>query len=270
MFEYTGAALSKILRDFKRIRIGITVGVHLLSIVYLIYALATQTGFLIANIALLALTATYFVFFLIMENKQNAKKMKRRIKTIYGWCKRLIKLPILGIAVYGLALAQTDFDPISFLMTLLMIIGWILEFLFYFIIQLVEIEKAFLLDSLHKDLLWTGKIPFIGEKLSNAVDSIPLSENAEEHYKKLEPIIEQRAQKKQEKQQVSLLEKIQIKFSAREQKLEIKATAKQEKAAAKKAKKERKQTLLLPENEIAVADETKNKKKKKDKKKNAD
>lgn len=243
-FYRTKAAFAKILNDFKKIRNSITVGVHVLSIAYLIYAIATQTGFLAVNISLLALTSAYFVFFVIMELRSNTHALRKRIKSFYTWCKRLIKLPVLGIAVYGLAISKTDFDPLSFLMTLLMIIGWILDILLYFIIRFVEIEKEYLLDSLHADthtdLLWVGKIPFIGDRIYSAFDAIPLSENAEEHYKRLEPFIaEIKAKdelKKLDKKQV----KKQLKKNAKEQK-------KAEKRAKKLAKKELQAEIALSE-----------------------
>ena len=251
MFDYTQAAFSKVLKDFKRIRTVITVFVHLFSIAYLIYALVSQTGFLAANIALLALTASYFVFFLIMESKASAKKIKKRIKEVYGWCKRLIKLPLLVIAVYGLALSKTDFDPISFMMTLLMLICWVLEFLFYIIIRFLEIEKNLIMDGLYKDLhIEPRKIPFIGEKIVSACDSLPLSDNAEENYKKLQPIVEQRAKEREEKKQAAQLQKIQVKLNAKQAKIEIKFAKKQ----AKKDEKEQKRAVKLLKKQKSTAE----------------
>ena len=263
MFDYTQAAFSKVLKDFKRLRTAITVFVHLFSIAYLIYALATDTGFLIANVALLALTASYFVFFIIMETRQNKTRMRKRITDVYGWCKRLIKLPLLVIAVYGLALSKTDFDPISFMMTLFMIICWILEILFYFVIRFLEIEKNFIMDGLYKDLhIEPKKIPFFGEKIVNFCDGFPLSDNAEENYKKLQPIVEQRAKEREEKRQAKIVAKMEIKIAEKQSKLEIKATIKRtkienkqqkkaEKKAIKLAKKNKNAPLLLSEADVS-------------------
>ena len=249
MFDYTQAAFSKVLKDFKRLRTVITVFVHLFSIAYLIYALATQTGFLIANVALLALTASYFVFFILMESRQNKTRLRKRVADIYGWCKRLIKLPLLVIAVYGLALSKTDFDPISFMMTLFMIICWILEILFYFIIRFLEIEKNFLFDSVykdvHQDLQWAGKIPFIGDKVTGFFDSLPLSDNADAHYEKLQPIVEQRAKEREEKKQAKIIEQMEIKIAAKQSKLELKATIKRTKIETKQQKKAEKKANKL-------------------------
>ena len=261
MFDYTQAAFSKVLKDFKRLRTAITVFVHLFSIAYLVYALITDTGFLIANVALLALTASYFVFFIIMETKQNKTRMRKRVTDVYGWCKRLIKLPLLVIAVYGLALSKTDFDPISFMM-----ICWILEILFYFVIRFLEIEKNFIMDGLykdvHQDLQWAGKIPFIGDKVTGFFDALPLSDNAEGHYQKLQPIVEQRAKEREEKRQAKIVAKMEIKIAEKQSKLEIKATVKrtkienkQQKKAEKKANKLAKKNKLLPLNDADLIEE---------------
>ena len=247
-FYRTKAAFAKILNDFKKIRNTITVCVHVLSIVYLVYAIIMQTGFWAVNIALLALTSIYFIFFVIMELRAATKKLKRRIKRFYTWCKRLIKLPVLGIAIYGLALAKTEFDPLSFLMTLLMIIGWILDILLYFIIRFVEIEKDYLLDSLHADthteLQWVEKIPFIGDRMYSTFDAIPLSDHAEEHYKRLEPFIADIKAKDE-------LKKLDKKQTLKQLKRDVKQQRKAEKKANKLAKKAKKS---IPLEEIAVTD----------------
>ena len=255
-FYRTKAAFAKILNDFKKIRNSITVGVHVLSIAYLIYAIATGAGFLAVNIALLALTSAYFIFFVIMELRSATKTLKRRIKTFYSWCKRLIKLPVLAIAVYGLALSKTAFDPFSFLMTLLMIIGWILDILLYFIIRFVEIEKEYLLDSLHADthtdLLWVEKIPFIGDKIYSAFDAIPLSDNADENFKRLAPFVAEIKAKDE-------LKKLDKKQTVKQLKKTAKAQKKAEKKAKKLAKKQGKQHPVPTDSqqEIAVTESKK-------------
>ena len=93
MFDYTKAALKKVVDDFKKILLCINVGTQLLTISYLILALCMGMGVLIANAILLTLAASYFVFFLYMEiSKKKEKELKRRVKEIYAWCKRFIKL----------------------------------------------------------------------------------------------------------------------------------------------------------------------------------
>ena len=123
MLDYTKAAFGKILGDLKKIFNGIKITTQALSILYLLYAVITQTGVFIANVILLALALSYFIFFLIMETKKGQRKIKKLVKNVYGWCKRLIKLLTIGITLYGLVVAKADFEPISFLIVILMIFG---------------------------------------------------------------------------------------------------------------------------------------------------
>ena len=212
-FYHTRATFAKILNDFRKIRNSITISVHVMSIAYLIYALAIHTGFLAVNISLLALTSAYFVFFIIMELTEKTHTLRRAIKEFYCWSKRLIRLPVLGIAVYGLAVSKTEFDPLSFLITLLMIIGWLLDLLFYFIIRLVEVEKEYFTDSIHADV---QSVPWIGDWLSSA---LPESDNAEEHLRKLEPFIEQVAEQDARRKRMKKNAKAQKKAEKRAKKL---------------------------------------------------
>ena len=159
MLDYTKAAFVKILGDFKKIFNGIKITTQALSILYLLYAVITQTGVFVANVILLTLALGYFIFFLVMETKKGQRKVKKLVKQIYGWCKRLIKLLTIGITLYGLIVAKADFEPISFLILILMIFGWILEFLFYIIIRFLEMEKQLLFDGLVTDI---ENLPVIG------------------------------------------------------------------------------------------------------------
>lgn len=232
MLEYTKAAFSKIINDFKKIFNGIKITTQALSILYLLYAVISQTGVWIANVILLTLALGYFVFFLVMETKKGSRQVKKRVKHIYGWCKRLIKLLTIGITVYGLVLAKADFEPLSFLLVILMIFSWVLEFLFYIIIRFLEMEKELLLKGLSTDL---ERIPVLGGILSKKItktESDAPGTRAKTRLKLDKLVGEERARK------------IRAKQEARAQKKERTANEKQEKArlkaeakAAKKAEK---------------------------------
>ena len=159
MLDYTKAAFGKIIGDFKKIFNGIKISTQILSIVYLICAVLTKTGIFVANLVLLTLAVGYFVFFLVMETKKGQRKIKKQVKNIYGWCKRLIKLLTISVTVYGLVVVKADFEPLSFLVLILMIFAWILEFLFYIIIKFLEVETKLLLDGMVADV---EKLPFVG------------------------------------------------------------------------------------------------------------
>lgn len=225
MLDYTKAAFSKIISDFRKISNGIKITTQLLSIVYLIYALFTneKMPIRIANAVLLVLALGYFVFFFIVEMRKGRKQLKRLVKEIYGWSKRSIKFLTIGITVYGLVISKIEFDPLSFLLVVLMVLGWALELLFYIIIKFLEAEKTFLFDAVKADL---ANVPVLGSHILKKMDAEAPSEK---NRTKLDGMVQVAREKK-------ALQKKQEKLEKKEQAKLKKEQRKQEKAE-KKGKK---------------------------------
>ncbi len=218
MFDYTKAALSKIISDFRKIANGIKITTQLLSIAYLIYVLCTGKRFWIANTVLLTLSLGYFVFFFIVEMRKGRKQLKKTVKEIYGWSKRSIKFLTIGITVYGLVVSKIEFDPLSFLLVVLMVLGWVLELLFYIIIKFLEAEFRLLMDAAKTDAV---NIPIIGNYVAKKMD---VPDPTGKHMTKLDDMVQKaRSQKALKKQQ---------------EKEEMKALKKLKKAEKRAAKKE--------------------------------
>ena len=207
MFDYTKAALNKILSDFRKIANGIKITTQLLSIAYLIYALCTGKRFWIANTVLLTLSLGYFAFFFAVEMRKGRKQLKRRVKEIYGWCKRSIKFLTIGIIVYGLVVSKIEFDPLSFLLVVLMVIGWALELLFYIIIKFLEAEFALLMDAVKTD---GSNLPIIGNYFAKKVGTPnPEGKNMNKLSDMVREARAQRAERKrQEKEEKKALKKL--------------------------------------------------------------
>ena len=236
MLDYTKAAFNKIIGDFRKIANGIKITTQLLSIVYLIYALFTnkKLPIQIANAVLLALAIGYFVFFFIVEMRKGRKELKRLVKEIYGWSKRSIKFFTIGITVYGLIVAKIEFDPLSFLLVVLMVIGWVLELLFYIIIKFLDAEKTFLLDAVKSDL---ANVPILGGHILKKMDA---EAPKEENLNKLESMVQQAREKR-------ALEKQQAKTEKKENAKLLKAQKTEEKRQLKAAK--RAPAIQAPEKE---------------------
>lgn len=130
MFDYTRAAFRKIVDDFKKIDFIRCVLTQSIYIAYLIYAICIGSGLLAVNIALLTLAVAYFLFFLYMKRYGVQKLVKKTVKKVYKWSKRLIKLFNLGVMIYGLAVTANHFTALSLILAALMIVGWVLEILF--------------------------------------------------------------------------------------------------------------------------------------------
>ena len=205
MFDYTKAALSKIISDFRKIANGIKILTQLLSIAYLVYALCTGKRFWIANTVLLSLALGYFLFFFIVEMRRGRKQLKRKVKEIYGWSKRSIKFLTIGITVYGLIVSKIEFDPLSYLIIILMIIGWALEFLFYIITKFLEVEFRLLLDAAKTD---ASNIPFVGGYFSKRMET---PDPEDKHMLKLSGMVKEAREKRK-----------QAKLDKKKQKLEKK------------------------------------------------
>lgn len=239
MFDYTFAAIDKILSDLKKLQKIVNYVMQAFTILYVTYAIIVRAGIFAANVVLLFFAVAYLVFSLIMESKKGAEHAKKRVKDVYQWCKRLIRLFVLGITVYGLVLAKTNFDPLSLLITAVMIVVWALDLLLYFGIKFLTAEALLLKQSLHKDLT---ELPLIGGMIQK---SKPLDDNAKENLKKLDSIIVKREEEKKYKKALNLQEKLQVKRDSRIAKKQAKQDAQAAKRQAKQDAKAQKQAEKL-------------------------
>ena len=151
MFIYTQSALHKVLNDFKKLARVIHLSSQSISILYLIYALIAGIGFTVLNAILLAISVAYLVFTLVMEGKKGAKITKQRVKEIYAWSKRGIKFLVICLTAYGLVFVAKDFSPLSLVLLLLLIFGFVLDILFYFIIKFLTAEVDLFMAGIKRD-----------------------------------------------------------------------------------------------------------------------
>ena len=228
MFDYTKAALFEVVEDFKKIITGINITTQALTIVYLIYTLIANTGVMIANAILLALSIAYFIYFLMSSRKEKKKltkqekARKKNIKNIYQWCKRIVKLLPIGVAIYGLFITNLDFTPLSLLLVLLMILGWIFEFLCHLIKNYLTAKVEFIIAGITADIEPITKIVNTVNKWRGKEVEEPAP--PDKNRLKLDQMVaQQKEQKAQEKKQKKL-EKKQQKL-AKKQRLLAEETA---------------------------------------------
>jgi hypothetical protein len=148
MFDYTKEALSLTVSDLKRFLKVFTVASNVLYISYLIYALCVGAGQTFANIILLSVVSSYFVFYLCTLSLEGdkMKKLRTRIRRITVWFKIGIKALTLSIAIYGFYAASTHFTPVSVMLTSLVAIIWIgqifIEIVCYYIENRINLFKT--------------------------------------------------------------------------------------------------------------------------------
>ena len=239
MFDYTQGALNKVLEDFKKLALGIHLSVQVLSILFLSYALITRSGFFTANLVLLVLTSGYLAFLLFMEyTKKGKSNTKKRVREIYRWHKRIIRLAVIGLTLYALFVVSKNFSPLSLVLLILMIIGFIFDLIFYFLVKFLSAEVQLLVAGVKKDAEEIKKPVqtvgnFFKKMAGREIEEEPLSKKEQ---RTLEILEEQSAIVKDRKKQKKLALKEQNKEKLKTQKQEKKDRRAQEKAQRKTQK----------------------------------
>lgn len=244
MFDYTKTAVNKIVADFKKFFHRFSVCAQIVYIAYLIYALFANTELWIINTILLVISVAYFIFFLIATAKDADKKLKKRVKTIFTRCKQIIKLFTLGVMLYGIWQTSTHVDPLSVILTALMIVGWVLQILFEVIFTFFLNKVNFVWEAVQAD---REEITKPVKNIGNFFKRITGKEIEEEKEPTknrllLDGMVEEYREKKSEEKDAKKRAKKQAKL--------------EEKIAKKQAKKKNKR-VPAPVEELASAEDEK-------------
>ncbi len=242
MFKYTKASIELILEDIRKYGNIFRYGSLSFTSVYFIYALVAKTGNFYANLILAILFFSYTLFD-FLTRKRNVKKVKKVVQRSYSVVKFSIRAFTLGATIYGLYTASTNTNPISTVLTTLMIIMWVLQVLMELVGYVFEDKKDLLLAGINKDLENLKK-PVT--EVGNFFKKVSGQEVEEETPpSKEEQILERRVQRNKEKE-------VELKLSKKEAKRLQKQKEKEEKEANKFAKKYRKNLLKLEHKEEKV------------------
>ena len=243
MFDYTRGLFKQTVYDVKKLAVITGFLVQIFQIIYLIYALIAQTGIMIANAVLLFFTVAYFAFSLYLHFKdlKYEEKIKRLIKTVYGWGKRIIKFFTLFISVYGfIAIANeptTVKITFSLILLIFMVIAWIVEILLWFLVRMIEKRGDLFIDALKLDV----------EPLYKANNFIQKIRGLEVE----DTIVEPETRKKltvvaEHWKDVSKQKKAEKKASVKQQIAENRAKRKSARAQARADKKQAKKQIPFP------------------------
>ena len=151
MFDYTKAAVKKIVDDFKRVLYITSVSSQVLGICYLLYTLISQKGIWFVNAGLLVLAILSLVTFFYFQAHRNSK-LQSRVQHFLRQAKLILKIFPLGIAIYGICMTANDVNPISLLLTVAMTASWVLQILFEVITLIIENRLALLQEALKADV----------------------------------------------------------------------------------------------------------------------
>lgn len=246
MFDYTRSILDKIVNDIKKTARAFMIFTQAATIAYLIYSLIAPVGKLWVNIPLLALSVIYFIIYIALTSEkwddtkaETTKKRKTlaKARNIFARSKLVVNFfPMVGV-VYGLASASTHATPISTILSLLPVLGWVLQFIFEILRMLIDKYKALLGYAVRKDTegivkAYNAVSKFMGKP---PMETAAIPEKAQE-------ILDLEKEKFQKKQEI----KRSAKAAARkEQILQYKEQKSQERAAKKTLRLELKQNKKL-------------------------
>ena len=164
MIDYTKVALKKIFDEFKQFVYVFQVCVYILYTLYLIYAIATKSGILAVNIILLVFSLAYLIFFIVYNHrKQKNKTLKKIVTEIFKWSKRAIKLFTIGVALYGVYETSKNVNPLSVVLSALMVVGFVFDLLFDLIIRFISKRIHFVYEAIQADVETITK-PFTAVK----------------------------------------------------------------------------------------------------------
>lgn len=154
MFEYTKSSVLDTYDFIKEMIYYANLVIQLFYIGYLSFRLYGQVGYHFSNIALLALTLVYFLYYILTKRefytKENIESHKFIRKVIKN-SKRIIHLYLIYLAVSELYLHPTDNDNMLLLITILMIFGFLFSIFLDMLLDNIEKRIEIIKDSIFYD-----------------------------------------------------------------------------------------------------------------------
>ena len=214
MLKYTVAAINKSIDDLRRASFLLDILVNLLYIIYLVYALAVGSGNPFVNAALCALTAVFFISYIITSLDEKKKRARKIVKKTYKKIKIFIDAFSLAIAIYSVYIAAEHATVISILLTVGSLIGWIAKVSFSILTAFLEARMKLIISAFYIDFEPFYKVHnayklLVGDEVTEAVSPEMRAEldMIKNEYR------EQRAEKK-EKLRVTRRETRKARFNA--------------------------------------------------------
>lgn len=224
MIDYTKAAIDKTISDLKRFAYFFNIAAQILSIAYLMYAIALNVGYLYANIVLCAITVIYTVFYIFAFRGNGNKEEREVVKRAFKWIKLGVKAFSLVVAVYGVYIATEHTTLVSIVLAALNVISWTLQVILTLTLTFVENRATLIVDAIRADID-NVKRPF--EPVGNFIkkvkgEEIAPKEPPSKNRRYLDEVVLKYRQKREQK-------KAEEKARKRERKEAVKKAAAEEK-----------------------------------------
>ena len=146
MFEHTKRAIDKVKKDLEVLSWIFKYGVSFLMIAYYIMALIIPLGNMIANIVFLVITSVFLVFNAFYDGKKlskKEKKQKRDTKRVIKAVRLLTSAYSLAATIYAMYSATTAVDPISIILTTILLAIWAISVLIELVCFIISLEISY-------------------------------------------------------------------------------------------------------------------------------
>ena len=222
MLDYTKAVIQKIKSDFNNLVALFQFSTQIFDMLYLTYALIKGTGVLWVNLLLLGFSLAFFAFtvFVKLGKLEPTKQANKRVKQVFAWCKRIIKLYPIGLMTYTVYATTQSVDTLSVLLTALMIVGWVLGIVFELITYFLVSRFEFIAEGLKADFEGVSKVKNFFKRLKGEEIEEPLPPTKQRIWldEKVAQTRAVRAQEKQERKAEAKRKKRQAKIDKKEAK----------------------------------------------------
>ena len=214
MFIHTQAALGKIVSDIKRISFIYNLLSPIITVAYLIYACFAGTGLLAVNITLAALTAIWLTLSLSFRSN---KKLLNKSRHIINRLKIATKAFSLGVAIYGIYLANDKTTVFTVLFAAVNLLTWMLQLAFELLSSYAELQFALIAEGLKMDSEALSK-PIravegaFNRVIGKEVEDTPLTADAEKRRALLSKKVEKIKEEKRSRKPESKIEKFKKKI----------------------------------------------------------
>ncbi len=223
MLDYTKTVIQKIKSDFNALVALFQFATQIFYMLYLVYALLKGTGILWVNLVLLGLSVAFFAFSVCMKigKFEPSKQANKRVKQVYTWSKRVIKLYPIGLMTYTVYATTQSVDTLSVILTALMIVGWVLGIVFELITYFLVSRFEFILEGVKADFEGFSKVGNFFKRLKGEEVKEPLPPTKQRRWldEKVAQTRAERAQEKEERKAQAKQQKRQAKIDKKQAKL---------------------------------------------------
>ena len=189
MLNYTTTALKKITDDIKRLMLIINASIILGSIAYLVHSIIVGAGNVYVTAALCALTAIYFIFFVLKTKKIVKKNEFKSLKRVYRIIKLTVNALILIIAIYGIVTGVES--GASAVKTYLLLALWLVQVILELLAIAIERSVKMIKTAFKKDMSALIKVFNVFRK-----DDIDLPEDDDPYISKLDTLVDEARKEK--------------------------------------------------------------------------